>query len=103
MATPYPTLVNSRTSLLPEERERLEKRRRSVLDYQPPKWRSNLMDDVSGDYIEQPMVDHASILAHSWHVYRGEGGHRLAGCCNRRACGPNCPVVGLNVYVFWST
>ena len=62
MATPYPlTVVGELEGLSPEEIERLEKRRRDVKDYKPPKWRSNCVDDVSGEVIEQPMVDHASI------------------------------------------
>ena len=50
--------------LSPEEKERLEKRRTDVKDYKPPKWRSHCVDDVSGEVIEQPMVDHASIHPH---------------------------------------
>ena len=62
MATPYPaTVVGELEGLSPEEIGRLEKRRRDVKNYQPPKWRSNCVDDVSGEVIEQPMVEHASI------------------------------------------
>ena len=50
------------TGLLPGEQSRLEKRRRDVLNYQPPKWRSNFPDPVSGQVVELPMVDHTSIL-----------------------------------------
>ena len=65
MATPYPlTVVGVLESLSPEEVERLKKRRRDVKNYNPPKWKSNCADDVSGELIEQPMVDHASILVH---------------------------------------
>ena len=46
--------------LLPEEKGRLEKRRRSVMDYSTPKWVSNHEDAVSGRQTEKPMVDHAS-------------------------------------------
>lgn len=59
-------LLNSASSpqleLLPEEWERLRKRRNDVKDYEPPMWRSNLTDDVSGTHIEKRMVEHASIL-----------------------------------------
>lgn len=48
--------------LLPEEWSRLEKRRKSVKEYEPPKWTSNHVDVVSGRHIEQSMVEHASIL-----------------------------------------
>ena len=61
MATPYPSTVEGELS--PEEIERLKKRRRDVKNYLPPKWRSNSVDDVSGQHIEQAMVDHASILS----------------------------------------
>ena len=66
MATPYPsTLIGELDRLSPEEVERLEKRRSDVMNYRPPKWRSNCADDVSGEPIEQAMVDHASILTDS--------------------------------------
>lgn len=65
MATP---LVNTQQlhedtlTLRPEERQRLEKRRQYVRDYEPPKWKSSQPDPVSGQLIERPMVPHASIL-----------------------------------------
>ena len=63
MATPYPsTVMGELDRLSPQEIERLGKRRRDVKNYHPPKWRSNCVDDVSGQPIEQAMVDHASIL-----------------------------------------
>ena len=66
MATPYPsTLIGELDRLSPQEVERLEKRRSDVMNYRPPKWRSNYMDDVSGQPIEQEMVQHASILTDS--------------------------------------
>lgn len=57
---PPPTVGN--WDLLPEEQSRLEKRRKSVKEYEPPKWISNHVDVVSGRHIERSMVDHASIL-----------------------------------------
>ena len=63
MATPYPsTVLGELEALSPQELERLEKRRRDVKNYRPPRWRSNCADDVSGRPMEQAMVDHASIL-----------------------------------------
>ena len=47
--------------LKPEERMRLEKRRKDVRDYEPPKWKSSRPDPVSGNIVERPMVPHASI------------------------------------------
>jgi hypothetical protein len=58
-----PAAVNH-YDLLPEEWSRLEKRRKAVREYEPPKWVSNHVDVVSGRCIEQSMVDHASILQH---------------------------------------
>lgn len=52
-----------RLELVPEERERLEKRRKAVRDYDPPKWTSNDNDAVSGSRVEVQMVAHASILS----------------------------------------
>lgn len=69
MATPYPSIVyGEQEALTPEEIERLDKRRRDVKNYEPPQWRSNYTDDVSGTVIEHPMVEHASI-------------HPLEACC----------------------
>ena len=47
-----------------DEWERLRKRREFVKGYQPPLWRSNTNDLVSGGRIEKKMVEHASILIH---------------------------------------
>ena len=49
------------TALTPEDRARMEKRRNDVLEYMPPKWSSNYADPVSGQIVEIPMVEHASI------------------------------------------
>lgn len=49
-------------TLRPEEVAILEKRRKAVREYDPPKWRSSYADPVSGQCAETPMVDHASIL-----------------------------------------
>ena len=53
--------LSTQLELLPEEWERMKKRRKTVKDYEPPMWRSNLVDDVSGTHLEKPMVEHASI------------------------------------------
>ena len=45
-----------------EERARMEKRRNDVQGYSPPSWSSNYADPVSGQIVEVPMVEHASIL-----------------------------------------
>ena len=47
--------------LKPEERMRLEKRRKDVRNYEPPKWKSSRPDPVSGNIVERAMVPHASI------------------------------------------
>ena len=68
MAAPSPAAPNllptvqSQFDLSPDEWSRLEKRRQSVRDYDPPKWVSNHVDVVSGRHVEQSMVNHASIL-----------------------------------------
>lgn len=65
MASPLPSdppmTQGNCVDLLPEEWTRLEKRRKSVKYYDPPKWKSNHVDVVSGSHVEHPMVDHASI------------------------------------------
>ena len=64
MATPLPSLQPHDVTLVlrPDEKERLEKRRKYVRDYDPPKWTSSHPDPVSGQRVERPMVPHASIL-----------------------------------------
>ncbi len=62
MAEIQSSVVQRRDELLPDEWSRLEKRRKSVRDYNPPKWTSKEVDLVSGQPMEQFMVDHASIL-----------------------------------------
>ena len=54
-------LQDEALTLRPEERQRLEKRRKDVREYDPPKWTSNQPDPVSGQLIERNMVPHASI------------------------------------------
>lgn len=49
-------------ALSPEEQVRMEKRRNDVQAYSPPSWSSNYADPVSGQIVEVPMVEHASIL-----------------------------------------
>lgn len=58
----YPSLALANHTLRPEEWTRLATRRNYIKNYETPKWKSSHMDDVSGEYIEHPMVDHASIL-----------------------------------------
>ena len=72
MATRFPGGDSSFFTLRPEEATRLEKRRKAVSEYQPPKWRSNYPDPVSGQYVEYPMVEHASILASYCKLYANE-------------------------------
>lgn len=57
-----PPPAASNCDLQPDEWSRLKKRRKDVKEYEPPKWTSNHVDVVSGQYIEQSMVEHASIL-----------------------------------------
>ena len=66
MATPYLSTVVGKLS--PEEIERLKERREAVKKYRPPKRKSSCVDDVSGEQIEQAMVDHASILSQLPHM-----------------------------------
>ena len=81
MATPYPsTVFGELDRLTPEEIERLEKRRKDVKNYLPPKWRSNSADDVSGQPIEQAMVDHASILNCSHNKLLSDIAFRMGVC-----------------------
>lgn len=54
--------LDAALTLRPEEHQRLEKRRKDVQNYDPPKWRSSQPDPVSGDHLERMMVPHASIL-----------------------------------------
>ena len=63
MATPHLSRDSSFFTLRPDEAERLEKRRKAAREYEPPKWMSNHADPVSGQHVERPMVEHASILA----------------------------------------
>ena len=60
LSVPPPAASN--WDLKPEEWSWLKKRRKDVREYNPPKWVSNHVDVVSGQHIEQSMVDHASIL-----------------------------------------
>ena len=62
MAGPVEPNSNAVQDLVPDELNILKKRRSSVRSYEPPKWRSNHLDSVSGQHVEQSMVDHASIL-----------------------------------------
>lgn len=57
-----PSLSLASRTLRPEEWARLDTRRSYIKDYEPPRWKSSHIDDVSGEYIEHRMVDHASIL-----------------------------------------
>lgn len=61
MATPFANVLDETLNLRPEERQTLEKRRRDVKEYEPPKWKSNHPDPVSGQPVEHLMVPHASI------------------------------------------
>ena len=71
MATPYHNRESSFFTLRPDEAERLEKRRKAAREYEPPKWRSNHADLVSGQFVEVPMVEHASILAREIEISHG--------------------------------
>ena len=64
MATPLTSAsaVSANSDLLADEWDRLNKRRLSVRNYDPPKWVSNHEDVVSGRLVERSMVEHASIL-----------------------------------------
>ena len=64
MATPFTNTQcpqDETLSLRPEEHQRLEKRRKYVRDYDPPKWKSTYPDPVSNAHLERLMVPHASI------------------------------------------